>query len=87
MAEIYGASPEERRAVAAKVEAAFRSVPFIVDVDNSYGTPARRLRTTISTDALDFFRVEESDVFDTLATLNSGQTVGYSHRGAGRAPI
>lgn len=87
IAEIYGATPEERRAVAAKVETAFRAVPFIVDVDNSYGAPARRLRATLSTDALDFFRVEESDVFDTLAILGGGTTVGYSHRGGGRAPI
>jgi multidrug efflux pump subunit AcrB len=26
-------------------------------------------------------------VFDTIAILNTGQTVGYSHRGGGRAPI
>jgi Cu/Ag efflux pump CusA len=42
---------------------------------------------TISTDELEFFRVEERDVFDTIAILNTGQTVGYSHRGGGRAPI
>jgi len=58
-----------------------------VDVDNSYGTPARRLRATISTDDLEFFGVQEQDVFDTLALLNGGQTVGYSHRGEGRYPI
>ncbi len=39
LAEIYGPDAETRRAVAAKVEEAFRSVPFIVDVDNSYGEP------------------------------------------------
>ncbi|ESW60424.1 MAG: multidrug transporter AcrB [Rhodobacter sp. CACIA14H1] len=87
LAEIYGPTPEARREAAAKVEAAFRSVPFIVDVDNSYGTPARRLRATISTDDLEFFGVQEQDVFDTLAMLNGGQTVGYSHRGEGRYPI
>ena len=87
LAEIYGPTPEARREAAAKVEAAFRSVPFIVDVDNSYGTPARRLRATISTDDLEFFGVQEQDVFDTLALLNGGQTVGYSHRGEGRYPI
>ena len=43
LAEIYGPTPEARRAAAAKVEAAFRSVPFIVDVDNSYGEQARRM--------------------------------------------
>jgi multidrug efflux pump subunit AcrB len=87
LAEIFGPDAETRRQVAAKVEAAFRSVPYIVDVDNSYGVPARRIRTTISTDDLEFFRVQESDVFDTIAILNGGMTVGYSHRGDGRHPI
>ncbi|MDW4547942.1 efflux RND transporter permease subunit [Defluviimonas sp. D31] len=87
LAEIYGPDPETRRQVAEKVEAAFRSVPYIVDVDNSYGDPARRLRTTISTDNAEFFQVQESDVLDTIAILNGGTTVGYSHRGEGRQPI
>jgi multidrug efflux pump subunit AcrB len=87
LAEIYGPDGDTRRKVAAKVEAAFHSVPFIVDVDNSYGTPARRLRATISTDDAEFFHVEESDVFDTLSILSNGKTVGYSHRGGGRQPI
>lgn len=87
LAEIYGPDAATRRAVAAKVESAFRSVPFIVDIDNSWGEPARRLRATISTDALDFHHVEEGDVFDTLAILNGGRTIGYSHRGEGRPPI
>ena len=87
LAEIYGPDGDTRRKVASKVEAAFRSVPFIVDVDNSYGTPARRLRATISTDDAEFFHVEEGDVFDTLSILSNGQTVGYSHRGSGRQPI
>ncbi|MDI3336556.1 efflux RND transporter permease subunit [Defluviimonas aestuarii] len=87
LAEIYGPDPETRRQVAEKVEDAFRSVPFIVDVDNSYGQPARRLRATISTDNAEFFQVQESDVFDTIAILNGGTTIGYSHRGEGRQPI
>ncbi|TAX46871.1 efflux RND transporter permease subunit (plasmid) [Rhizobium leguminosarum] len=87
LAEIYGRDGDARRKVADKVETAFRSVPFIVDVDNSYGTPARRLRATISTDDAEFFHVEDSDVFDTISILNNGETVGYSHRGGGRQPI
>jgi len=87
LAEIYGPDAQNRRAVAEKVKQAFASVPFIVDVDDSYGTPARRLRATISTDDLDFFGVAESDVFDTLSILNGKTTIGYSHRGDGRAPI
>lgn len=87
LAEIYGPDAETRRKVADKVEAAFRSVPFIVDVDNSYGTQAPRKRLTISTDDADYFKVEESDVFDTIAVLSNGKTIGYSHRGMGRPPI
>ncbi|MCR9138176.1 MAG: efflux RND transporter permease subunit [Alphaproteobacteria bacterium] len=87
LAEIYGPDAETRRRVAAKVEDAFRSVPFIVDVDNSYGVRPRRLATTVSTDDAEFFQVQESDVLDTIAILNGGRTVGYSHRGDGRQPI
>ena len=87
LAEVYGPDAETRRKAAAQIEAAFRQVPFIVDVDNSFGTQARRLRATISGDDLDFFGVQEQDVFDTIALLNHGQTVGYSHRGDGRYPI
>ena len=87
LAEVYGPTAQVRRAAAAKIRAAFESVPFIVDVDDSFGQQARRLRATISPDDLEFFGVQEADVFDTLALLNGGQTVGYSHRGDGRQPI
>ena len=87
LAEVYGPTPEARREAAAKIRAAFDSVPFIVDVDDSFGTQARRLRLALSTDQLEFFGVQEQDVFDTIAILNGGQTLGYSHRGEGRHPI
>ncbi|MBB4065371.1 efflux RND transporter permease subunit [Gellertiella hungarica] len=87
LAEIYGPDAETRRKVAEKVEHAFRSVPFIVDVDNSYGLEARRKRLTVSTDNAEFYHVEEGDVFDTIAILSNGKTIGYSHRGGGRPPI
>ncbi|MDZ4085387.1 MAG: efflux RND transporter permease subunit [Tabrizicola sp.] len=87
LAEVYGPDAETRRAAATKIREAFQAVPFIVDVDDSFGTQARRLRATISSDDLDFYAVQEQDVFDTLALLNGGQTVGYSHRGEGRLPI
>ncbi len=87
LAEVYGPTAEARRAAATKVRAAFDSVPYVVDVDDSFGIQPRRLRATINTDDLEFFSVEESDVFDTLATLNGGKTVGYSHRGEGRQPV
>ncbi|NDR59689.1 efflux RND transporter permease subunit [Aliiruegeria sabulilitoris] len=87
LAEVYGPDGETRREAARKIREAFEQVPFIVDVDDSFGEQPRRLRATISTDQLEFFGVEESDVFTTLSLLNHGATVGYSHRGEGRYPI
>ena len=87
LAEIYGPDADTRRRVAEKVEHAFRSVPFIVDIDNSYGVEARRKRLTVSTDNAEFYHVEEGDVFDTIGILAGGRTIGYSHRGGGRPPI
>lgn len=87
MAEIYGPDPETRRTVAAKVRSAFEDVDYVVDVDDSYGERSRRLRAELLPTDLDFYRVQEADVLDTLRLLNGSTTVGYSHRGEGRRPI
>ncbi len=87
LAEIYGPDGETRRAVAAKVREAFQSVPFIVDVDDSYGAPAARMRLAIDEDNLEFYRVSHRDVYETVGAYFGGKTVGYSHRGEGRRPI
>jgi multidrug efflux pump subunit AcrB len=87
VAEIYGPDAETRRAVAGEVEKIFQQVPFIVDVDNSYGTQRPRLRISIDQDSLEYFGVEQRDVYDTLAALLKGVPVGYSHRGEARYPV
>ena len=87
LAEIYGKDAQTRRAVAEEVKKIFRSVPYIVDIDDSYGQPRPRLRLSIDQDRLEFFGVEQSDVYDTLGTLLGGTPVGYSHRGENRNPI
>ncbi|MCI4679330.1 efflux RND transporter permease subunit [Rhodoblastus acidophilus] len=87
LAEIYGPDPQTRRAVAAQVRKAFESAPFIVDVDDSYGVQAPRKRIEIDQDSLEFFGVQQSDVFQTLKLLYGDTVVGYSHRGGGRQPL
>jgi len=87
LAEIYGPDPETRRAVATKVRETFESVPFIVDVDDSFHNRPDRVRLAIDQDNLEYYRVEQGDVYDTVRTFGSGTTVGYSHRGGGRQPI
>ena len=87
LAEIYGPDAESRRALAAKVRKAFELVDFIVDVDDSFGTPSDRLRFSIDQEALEFHGVEEQAVYDTIAAIVGGVKVGYSQRGEGLKPI
>jgi len=87
LAEVYGPDPETRREVAQKIKTAFEDVPFVVDVDDSFGVRPSRLRAVLNPSDLDFYRVQESDALDTLRYLNGTFTVGYSHRGEGRRPI
>jgi multidrug efflux pump subunit AcrB len=87
LAEVYGPTGEIRRETAQKLRAIFEEVDFIVDVDDSFGSPPRRLRALISPDDLEFFGVQEQDVLDTIAGLNRDTVVGYSHRGDERAPM
>ncbi|MEO6608656.1 MAG: efflux RND transporter permease subunit [Aestuariivirga sp.] len=87
LAEIYGPTPEARRLTANKVKEAFAKVPFVVDIDDSFGEQAPRIRVAINQDNLEYQKVEERDVYDTLQSLYSRNTVGYSHRGGGRQPI
>ncbi|KJS39919.1 MAG: multidrug transporter AcrB [Rhodospirillaceae bacterium BRH_c57] len=87
LAEIYGPDAETRREAARRVRGAFEAVPFVVDVDDSFGNPSERLRFAIDQEALEFHGVEEEAVYDTLGALLGGVSVGYSHRGGGVDPI
>jgi multidrug efflux pump subunit AcrB len=87
LAEIYGPDSATRRATVSELKKVFAEVPFVVDVDDSIGRPRPRLRISIDQDRLEFFGVEQRDVYDTIQALLGGTPVGYSHRGEGRNPI
>ncbi|MBJ7405785.1 MAG: efflux RND transporter permease subunit, partial [Bradyrhizobium sp.] len=87
LAEVYGPDATTRRAVTAELKKIFAEVPFIVDIDDSIGEKRPRLRLSIDQDRLEFFGVEQRDVYDTIQTLFGGTSVGYSHRGEDRNPI
>jgi multidrug efflux pump subunit AcrB len=87
LAEVYGPDAETRREAARRIRQAFETVPYIVDVDDSFGVQPRQKRAELVADDLEFYHVQESDALDTLRMLNSQITVGYSHRGKGRQPI
>lgn len=87
LVEVYGPDAETRRKATGIVRDAFRSVDFIVDVDDTVRPPGERLRFALDRESLEFHGVEEQAVYDTLQALIGGVPVGYSHRGAGRTPI
>ncbi len=87
LAEIYGPDEIARRHAAEKVLQAFRSVDFIVVVDDTFHKPAERMRFSINQENLEFYGVSEQAVYDTIAALIGGVKVGYSQRGHGAKPI
>ena len=87
LAEVYGEDADQRRAVATEVRNLFRQVPFIVDDDITNRDRAPRMRLKIDQDNLEFHKVEERDVYDTIKAYFGGIPVGYSHKGGGRHPV
>jgi multidrug efflux pump subunit AcrB len=87
LAEIYGPDAETRRKVATEVRKLFAEVPYIVDTDDSFGTPATRLRASIDQNNLEYHGVNEGDVYGSIQAYMHGVLVGYSHRGHGRHPV
>jgi len=87
LAEVYGPDAATRRAITGELKKIFSEVPFIVDIDDSIGEKRPRLRLSIDQDRLEFFGVEQRDVYDTIQTLFRGVPIGYSHRGEDRNPI
>ena len=87
MAEVFGPDQESRRVAAKKIRSAFEAVDFVVDVDDSLGSPPERLRIEIDQENMEFHGVQESALYDTIDALIGGVTVGYSQRGSGINPV
>ncbi len=87
LAEVYGPDAATREKTAMELEKIFKSVPFIVDVDNSFGTPRPKLRLDIQRDRLDYYGLSQRQVADSIGMLMGSQTVGYAPRGDSRTPL
>jgi multidrug efflux pump subunit AcrB len=87
LAEIYGPDAATRQKTAAEVEKIFRSVPYIVDTDNSFGQPRPKLRLVPQRDRIDYYGLSERQIHDSIGALLGSQTVGYAPRGDSRNPL
>ena len=87
LAEVYGPDEDTRRKTAIEVEKLFKSVPYIVDTDNSFGNPRPTLRLVPDRAKIDQYGLSERQLFDSIGALLGSQTVGYAPRGADRDPL
>lgn len=87
LAEIYGPDEEARRRTAEQVEKIFKSVPYIVDVDNSFGQARPTLKLIPDRAKLDQYGLSERQLFDNIGALMGTQVVGYAPRDGDRDPL
>tara|TARA_R110002167_G_scaffold67405_5_gene190536 strand:- start:918 stop:4157 length:3240 start_codon:yes stop_codon:yes gene_type:complete len=87
LAEVYGPDAASRRAVAEQLKRIFKAVPYVVDVDDSYGVARPRLRLVPDRTQIERFGASEREVLDSIGAVMDGQVVGYAHRGEGRDPL
>ena len=87
LAEIYGPDEKTRRATAMQVEKLFREIDFVVDVHNSFQTPAPELRLLPDRAALDHMGLSERQLLDSIGAVMGRQTVGFAPRGGGQSPL
>lgn len=87
LAEIYGPDAETRRKTATKVKEIFASVPYIVDIDDSFGAPRPVLRLAADRSKIEYFGLDEGEVMASIGAIFDGRVIGYSHRGEGRNPL
>jgi multidrug efflux pump subunit AcrB len=84
LAEVYGPDEATRQKSAKVLEQIFKSVPFIVDTDNSFGTARPTLRLVPDSQARPL-RLAQGQVLDSMGALMGQQTLAYVR--AGRTAI
>jgi len=87
VAEIYGASGEQREATARAVRAVFEATPDIVDVDDTLEAPQPRLLVSVDRQRAARLGVSQSRIVAAIATAIGGEDASYLHDEASRRPV
>ncbi|RPH97065.1 MAG: efflux RND transporter permease subunit [Lysobacterales bacterium] len=87
VAEIYGATAEQREATARTVRAAFDSTPDIVDVDDTLEAPQQRLLVSVDRQRAARLGVAQSSIVTAIATAIRGEDASWLHDDASRRPV
>ena len=87
VAEIYGATAEQREATARRVREAFEGAADIVDVDDTLEAPQQRLLVSVDRARAARLGVSQSSIVAAIATAMGGEDVSYLHDEASRRPV
>jgi multidrug efflux pump subunit AcrB len=87
VAEIYGATPEQREATAREVRRVFETTPDIVDVDDTLEAPQERLLVSIDRPRAARLGVSQSSIVAAIATAIRGEDASYLHDEFSRRPV
>ncbi|MBT8057938.1 MAG: efflux RND transporter permease subunit [Gammaproteobacteria bacterium] len=87
VAEIYGATPDEREQTARQVRAMFESTEDIVDVDDTLEAPQPRLLVSVDRARAARLGVSQSHIASAIATAIGGEDVSYLHTETSRRPV
>jgi multidrug efflux pump subunit AcrB len=87
LAEIYGPDQQTRRAVAEEVKKLMGKIPYIVDIDDYYGTPRPNTLLVPNREQMDYLGVNEGMVLQSIGATLSGTEVGTLQRDGNRDPL
>ncbi|MEJ2383029.1 MAG: efflux RND transporter permease subunit [Xanthomonadales bacterium] len=87
VAEVYGATAEQRLATARLVRGVFESTPDIVDVDDTLEAPQPRLLVSVDRERAARLGVSQSRIVAAIATAMAGEDVSYLHDENSRRPV
>lgn len=87
LAEIYGPDAQTRRAIAQKVKAEMAKIPYIVDIDDYYGSPRPKTVFAPNRAQMDALGVNEREVLSSIGATFGGVELGTMSGTNGRDPM
>jgi len=87
VAEIYGATAEQREATARTVRAVFENTADIVDVDDTLEAAQERLLVSVDRQRAARLGVSQSSIVAAIATAIRGEDASYLHDDSSRRPV
>ena len=87
LAEVYHKDGATRRQIADNLKALMAKIPYIVDIDDYYGTPRPKTVLIPNRAAMTSLGVNEGQVLQSISAAMNGISVGSLNRGNGREPL